>query len=70
MPDTDCQTACAEAYTAQVGHCADVLRDNLVLAKTDADKQTAQTEFDRCMALAEEVKASCLQTCAEENRTQ
>ena len=64
MPDTDCQTACAEAYTAQVGHCADVLRDNLVLAKTDADKQTAQTEFERCMALAEEVKASCFQACA------
>lgn len=70
MPDTDCQSACADSYTAQVGHCTDVLRDNLVLAKTDADKQTAQTEFEHCMALAEEVKASCLQTCAEENQTQ
>lgn len=67
MPDTDCQNACAEAYTAQVGHCADVLRDNLVLAKTDADKQTAQTEFERCMALAEDVKTACLKTCGEAN---
>lgn len=67
MPDPDCQTACAEAYTAQVGHCADVLRDNLVLAKTDEDKQTAQTEFEHCMALAEEVKAACLKTCSGEN---
>ncbi len=67
MPNTDCQTACADAYTAQVGRCADVLRANLVLAKTDEDKQLAQTEFERCMALAEEVKASCLKTCAEEN---
>ena len=66
MPDANCQTACAEAYTAQVGHCADVLRDNLVLAKTDADKQLARTEFERCLALAEEVKATCLKTCAEE----
>ncbi len=66
MPDTDCQNACEGAYTAQVDHCADVLRDNLVLAKTDADKQLAQTEFGRCMTLAEEVKASCLETCAGE----
>ena len=65
MSDTDCRTACAEAYTAQVGHCADVLRDNLVLAKTDEDKQLAQTEFERCMALAEEVKAICAKACAE-----
>ena len=65
MPDKDCQMACAEAYTAQVGHCADVLRDNLVLAKTDTDKQLAQTEFGRCMALAEEVKSACLQACEE-----
>ena len=65
MPDTDCQTACAEAYTAQVGHCANVLRDNLVLAKTDQDKQLAQTEFDHCMALAEEVKTICLEACRE-----
>ena len=54
MPDTDCQTACAEAYTAQVGHCADVLREQL-----------AQTEFEHCMALAEKVKAACLQACEE-----
>ena len=67
MPDTDCQMACAEAYSAQVDHCADVLRDNLVLAKTDEDKQLAQTEFDRCMALAEETKAICLQSCSEES---
>ena len=67
MSDTDCQTACAEAYTAQVGHCADVLRDNLVLAKTDEDKQLAQTEFGRCMALAEETKTICLKTCREED---
>lgn len=67
MPDPDCQTACGEAYTAQVDHCADFLRDNLVLAKTDEDKQLARAEFERCMALAEEVKAICLKTCAEEN---
>ncbi len=65
MPDTDCQTACAGAYTAQVGHCADVLRDNLVLVKTDEDKQLARTEFERCIVLAEEVKTICLKTCAE-----
>ncbi len=65
MLDTDCQNACVAAYTGQVDHCADVLRDNLVLAKTDADKQLAQTEFNHCMALAEEVKTICLQTCRE-----
>ena len=67
MPDPDCQTACAEACTAQVGHCANVLRDNLVLAKTDADKQLAQIEFQRCMALAVETKTICLKTCAGED---
>jgi hypothetical protein len=67
MADTDCQTACAGAYTAQVDRCADVLRDNLVLAKTDEDKQLAQTEFERCMALAKETKTICLKTCAEED---
>lgn len=67
MPDSDCQTACAEAYIAQVGHCAAVLRDNLVLAKTDGDKQLAQTRFDHCMTLAEEVKTACLKVCAEEH---
>lgn len=67
MSDADCQAACAEAYTAQVGHCTAVLRDNLVLAKADEDKQLAQTEFERCMALAEEVKTICLKTCAEED---
>ncbi len=67
MPDIDCQNACTGAYTAQVDHCADVLRDNLVLAKTDADKQLAQTEFEHCMALAEEVKTLCLKTCAEKD---
>ncbi len=67
MPNPDCQNACTEAYTAQVDHCADVLRDNLVLAKTDDDKQLAQTEFERCMALAEETQTICLKTCAEED---
>ena len=67
MRDPDCQNACVEAYTAQVDHCADVLRDNLVLAKTDEDKQLAQTRFENCMALAEEVKTSCLKTCTEEH---
>ena len=67
MPDSDCQTACAEAYTVQVDHCANVLRDNLVLAKTDQDKQLAQAEFERCMALAQEVKTICLKTCAEQD---
>ena len=67
MPDTDCQNACAVYDSAQVGHCANVLRDNLVLAKTDEDKHLAQTEFDHCMALAEEVKTACLKTCGEEN---
>ena len=43
MPETDCQTACAEAYTAQVDHSADVLRDKLVMEKTDDDKHLAQT---------------------------
>ena len=64
MPDSDCQTACTEAYAAQVSHCTDVLRDNLVLAKTDEDKQLAQERFERCMALAAEVKQSCLEACA------
>ncbi len=67
MPDTDCQNACAESYTAQVGHCANVLRDNLVLAKTDEDKQLARTEFNHCMALAEEVNTACLEACREGN---
>ena len=65
MPGTDCQNACTEAYTVQVSHCTNVLRDNLVLAKTEEAKQVAQTEFDRCMALAEEVKAICLKVCHE-----
>ena len=65
MPDADCQNACAEAYAAQVSQCANVLRDNLALAKTDQDKQLAQARFDRCMALAAEVKAACLQACQE-----
>ena len=66
MPDADCPNACTEAYTAQVGHCADVLRGNLALAQTEADKQLAQTRFERCMTLAEEVKTSCLETCSED----
>ena len=65
MPDLDCHNACVEAYSAQVDHCTDVLRDNLVLAKTEEDKQLAETRFGRCMALAEEVKAACLKACNE-----
>lgn len=65
MPDPDCQNACTESYAAQVARCTDVLRDNLVLAKTDEDKQLAQARFSRCMALAAEVKAACQQACEE-----
>ncbi|MGI4791343.1 MAG: hypothetical protein ACRYFS_21150 [Janthinobacterium lividum] len=69
MPDLDCQNACVEAYTAQVGNCNDVLRDNLILAKTEDDKQLAQQRFDRCMKLAQETKEICIRTCGDQYET-